>query len=206
MNLQEMLGDSYHEGMSVEEINTALQSKKFVDLSTGAYVDKNKYEADVKSANDKAQNLASQLKGKLSEDEQKEAEKNADKARITELEELLKQSNITNSKSKAESLISEAKTLLDIKSDDVKFNEFIDAISNEDLEKTTALVSYINKLVKDSYEKGKKDNTKDSLGLFSKDVKSSESKGTNTIGTLGKNIAKASSDNSVDPDLYFKRK
>ena len=205
MNLQEMLGDAYHEGMTIDEINSALQNKKFADLSTGAYVDKNKYDADIKAANTKAQEAATQLKGKLSEDEQREAEKAADKARITELETLLKDSKVTNSKSKAESLISEARTLLDIKSDDAKFKDFIDSVSSEDLDKTTALVSYINKLVKDSYEKGKKDSTKNALGNFSKDVKSSESDGGKAVGSLGKEIAQANSNKAVDANLYFKR-
>mgnify|MGYP003292354224 CR=1 FL=1 len=41
--LKKLLGDAYHEGMTVEEINTALSKGKFVNLSSGNYVDKDKY-------------------------------------------------------------------------------------------------------------------------------------------------------------------
>ena len=43
MNLQELLGADYVEGMSIDAINNALSTRKFADLSTGQYVDKNKY-------------------------------------------------------------------------------------------------------------------------------------------------------------------
>ena len=44
-NLKKLLGDGYHEGMTVEEINSALNGKNFVDLKSGRYVDKNKYDS-----------------------------------------------------------------------------------------------------------------------------------------------------------------
>jgi len=42
--LKELLGDAYKEGMTLAEIETALSGKKLVDLSTGKYVDKEKYD------------------------------------------------------------------------------------------------------------------------------------------------------------------
>lgn len=44
-NLKTLLGDSYHEGITLEEINAFLEGKKFVDLKTGQYVDKQKYDS-----------------------------------------------------------------------------------------------------------------------------------------------------------------
>lgn len=44
-NLKSLLGDSYHEGITLEEINAFLEGKKFVDLKTGQYVDKQKYDS-----------------------------------------------------------------------------------------------------------------------------------------------------------------
>lgn len=44
-NLKTLLGDSYHDGITLEEINTLLEGKKLVDLRTGQYVDKQKYES-----------------------------------------------------------------------------------------------------------------------------------------------------------------
>ena len=47
--LQTLMGDAYHEGITTEEIATFFQGKKFADLSTGNYVDKNKYENEIKT-------------------------------------------------------------------------------------------------------------------------------------------------------------
>ena len=35
MELKDLLGENYKDGMTIEEINTALANKKFVDLSGG---------------------------------------------------------------------------------------------------------------------------------------------------------------------------
>lgn len=43
-NIKKLLGDSYHEGITIEEVETFLKDKKLVDLSTGRYVDKDKYD------------------------------------------------------------------------------------------------------------------------------------------------------------------
>ena len=42
-NLKKLMGDSFHEGITVEEINKFLGTGKFVNLSDGNYVDKDKY-------------------------------------------------------------------------------------------------------------------------------------------------------------------
>lgn len=42
-NLKKLMGESYHDGITVEEVNSFIGSKKFVDLSSGNYVDKDKY-------------------------------------------------------------------------------------------------------------------------------------------------------------------
>lgn len=43
-NIKEILGDAYKEDMTLEEVDKALESKKLVDLSTGDYVSKAKYD------------------------------------------------------------------------------------------------------------------------------------------------------------------
>ena len=40
MDIQELLGTDYKEGMTVDDINTALQGKKIADLSSGEYIRK----------------------------------------------------------------------------------------------------------------------------------------------------------------------
>lgn len=56
-NLKTLLGDAYKEGMTLEEVDKALEGKKLVDLSTGDYVAKAKYD----NLETKHKNLQSEL-------------------------------------------------------------------------------------------------------------------------------------------------
>lgn len=201
--LQTLLGDAYKEGMTLEEVNAALQGKKFADLSTGAYVDKNKYEADIRAKDAELDKKAQALAAKMTDDEkalQAQAEKDA---LIESLKQQLQQGQISTSKSSAESIMSESKSILGIKDNDSAYGGFIDAISSENVENTKTLAKYINKLVKDSYEKGKKDSSRDNLGKFSKDVGTGASdKG--DVTNYGKQLAEATKGDQIDPNLYFK--
>ena len=47
-DLKELLGDAYKDGMTIDEVNTALKDRKIVDLASGEYVGKGKYDAAVK--------------------------------------------------------------------------------------------------------------------------------------------------------------
>lgn len=201
MNLQDMLGDAYHDGMTVEEINTALSGKKFADLSTGNYVDKNKYTADLTAKDTELASVKEQLNSKLSDSEKEAASAAADKAKIEELQKLLQQQTISTNKDKAEALTSDVKSILDIKPDDKDYAKLLDTLSNCNTDDTRVVAAYINKIVKDSYEKGKKDATKDDLGDFGKDVGKAGAK-KDEIGKFGKELA-AGSKPSVDPNLYF---
>lgn len=42
-NLKKLMGEAYHEGVTIEDVNKFLQGKNYADLSTGNYVDKHKY-------------------------------------------------------------------------------------------------------------------------------------------------------------------
>lgn len=204
MNLKEILGEAYHEGMTYEEVATALSGMKLADLSTGAYVDKNKYEADVKAKDTEIQKQAQALHDKMTADEQKAAEDAAKDARIAELEKSLREQIVSSNRDKASAITNDIKTILDIKSDDNAFATFVESIASDNSDATTTLATYITKLVKDSYEKGKKDSTKNKLGDFGKGVGTQPTKPENEIGSLGKELAK-NSKSSVDPNLYFKR-
>ena len=50
--LKEIVGEAYKDGMTVEEIETAIANKKLVDISTGAYVSISKYQALENERND----------------------------------------------------------------------------------------------------------------------------------------------------------
>lgn len=202
--LQKLLGDAYKEGMSIDDINAALQGKKFADLSTGNYVDKNKYESDIKAKDDELQQKAQELANKLTDEEKKANEAIEKDKLIASLQKKIKDDAINSSKSNAAAILAANKKLLDIKDDDTSYSDFIAAISSENFESTKTVATYINKLITDSYEKGKKDSGKDSLGNFAKGVTTSSSaKDGKDIGSFGKELAKATT-GSVDSNLYFK--
>lgn len=47
-DLKELLGDAFKDGMTIDEVNAALKDRKIVDLASGDYVGKGKYDAAVK--------------------------------------------------------------------------------------------------------------------------------------------------------------
>lgn len=203
MDLQSMLGDAFREDMTIEDINAALSDKKFADLSTGNYVDKNKYEADIKAKESEIQKKAEELHQRMSDDEKKQADDAAKDDYIRKLEQQVKDQAIDTNRSKAETFTTDVRTILELKEDDNSYQEFINVISNINDGKSSTVASYVNKLVKDSYEKGKKDATKDNLGKFSNGVGKQPSE-KDEIGAFGKKLAEASKP-AVDPNLYFKK-
>ena len=121
MNLQEMLGDAFHEDMSFDEINTALSGKKWADLSTGNYVDANKYKADLEAKTNELSNVRKQLDAKLSDSEKEAASREADKAKIRELEEFIKNQNVASNRDRVEALTGDVKTILGIENNNEEY-------------------------------------------------------------------------------------
>lgn len=183
MNLKEILGTAYKEGMTFAEIETALKDAKLADLSKGKYVDVDKY-------NNTVNDLRNQLNGKLSEAEkQQNAEIEKDK-RIADLEKLLKENTLESNKRVMESLFSETKTILGLKDDDTSLAQFIQNVNCEDSTKVNNVGTYVAKLVKDAYEKGQKDGMKGALGGFGKQKgNASSGYGEKEIENLGKRLA-----------------
>ena len=202
-NLKNVLGEAYHEGITAEEVNNFFAGKSFADLSTGQYVDKNKYERDIQTLNATITEKQNALNAKLTDDEKRQAAANADKAEIARLQKLLQENSINSNKDLAIGTMSSVKSLLELKDDDNEYNTFIDTIVSEDRGKTNSIATYISKITKDAYEKGKKDATKDAMGEFGKDVKggNSSKKEINLGAELAKNSMKKPQ--SVD---YFARK
>lgn len=205
MNIQEMLGEAFHEGITIEEINTALSGKKFADLSTGNYVDKNKYNADLQAKDAELTKTKTELTARLTDDEKAAANIKAQEDYIKQLETQIKNQSISSNRDRAEALTSDVKSILGIDGADESYSALLDIVANGDADVTRSTASYINKIVKDSYEKGKKDATKDNLGNFSNGVEKGESGKTPAIGDFGKQLA-AGSKPTVDPNLYFTRK
>lgn len=199
--LQTLMGESYHEGITTEEISSFFKGKKFADLSTGAYVDKNKYENEVKTLRASIIEKDNALKSKMTDEEKGLADIKAKDDEIARLTELLNNQALESNKSKAIATTSELKTLLGLKDDDKDYISFLGNIVSNDGEKTSNIATYVNKLVKDSYEKGKKDAMKDGLGQMGKGGKTST--GEPEIGALGKELAQQKTVKKSDFD-YFK--
>lgn len=199
MNLQELLGDAYKENMTLEEVQTALQGKKLVDLSTGNYVDVNKHNKEIKELQDKINN---EQKKSQENDSKANAQNSENQSLINQLQEQLQALTLENNKSNATASVSEAKALLEIKDDDTEYTGFIDKVSGLDKDVSTGIVSYFNKQVKAAYEKGKQDGVKNGLGEMGKQKGSSE-QGAKS-GNFGKELAEKYNNSAATFD-YFKR-
>lgn len=161
MDLKELLGADFKEGITADEVNSIMERRL---LSTGRYENKEKVDAERATSKKRYADLEAQLKGKMTDDELTKNEKAELEKKLEEVTELLKAEKKSGSRSKAEAGIMEARTLLGIKSEDKDFNEFLDSISFEDSAVSTKTSSYVMKMIKDAYEKGKAEATKDSLG------------------------------------------
>ena len=204
MDLKTLMGDAYQEGVTtLDDVNNFLSTSHLADLSTGAYVDKNKFDANIKAKNDEIAKLKSTLQSKMTDDEKAQSTIDEKDTLIAQLQSQIATSNKQNAKSGAEAALSEAKTTLGLANDDKDFDNFLTSISSEDFEGTKALATYIGKLVQDAYVKGQKDASKDNLGKFSKDVNTSSSKDGGQ-SSLGKMLAKTAIENHIDSEQYFK--
>jgi hypothetical protein len=139
--LRELLGSSYKEGMTVEEAEKALEGKRLVDLSTGDYVSKAKYEDDTRLLRE----YKTQVEGKQSEIDNavaKAVEKAKQEAK-TEYEKQLENDRTASKRKRAkekayEGLNEEQKGIYDafLKEDDLTLSEDGESFSNfEDLAK-----------------------------------------------------------------------
>ena len=201
--LQKLMGDSYKEGLTVEDITNFMKGKNFADLSTGNYVDVNKHNAEINDLNKKLTDKDNQIKAKMTDDEKALADAQAKDNEIERLKKLLSDNTITTNKSIANSSLVESLSILGVKADDKDLVSFVDNITTEDSAKTTAIAQYVNKLIKDAYEKGKKDSTKNAMGEFGKQAGGSGNNGKQEIGDLGKQLAQASVNNKKFN--YFER-
>lgn len=202
-NLKDMLGEAYHDDITAEEVNNFFSGKKFADLSTGLYVDKNKYDRDIQNLNNTINLKDEELNSKLNDDEKKDKFYKDQTKEIERLKSLLKENTISSNKNLAIGKTSNIKTILGLKDNDNNYDTFINNIVSEDNEKTSVISSYVSKIVNDAYEKGKKDAMKDSLGGFGKSKKSDGESGKDE-DNIGAKLARrnASSKQTVD---YFAR-
>ena len=204
-NLKGLMGDSYHDGITAEEVNSFFAGKSFADLSTGQYVDKNKYDRDIQNLNNTITEKTNALNSKLTDDEKASAEREQDKKEIARLTDLLKQNTISSNKNLAKSETNNIKSILTLKEDDTDYDTFINNIVSDSSEKTIAIAKYVSKIINESYEKGKQDALKDSMGKFGNSKKQSSEKSSDDVENIGAKLAKKSM-NKKETINYFERK
>ena len=207
MDLKEMLGDAYKDGMTFDEINNFFADKKFADLSTGNYVDKNKYESEVKSLQEQLSAKDTELKNRLSDDERASLAQQEKDKEIEKLKQMLKDNTINGNKSTVNGITHSVRDMLGLDVNDKEFTAFVDNITSEDSSKSTSVATYVSKLVKDAYEKGKKDANKDNMGQLGKgkgNESSQEPNDKDKLGEFGKKLASMNGSSKQKFD-YFKR-
>ncbi len=203
--LKALLGDAYKENMTLEEVGEFFKGKKFADLSTGKYVDKDKYDTQVNNLTKQLNEKQSELKAKLTDEEKSALASQEQQKRIEELEKLLNQNTIAGNKNSANGILQGSRDILGIQATDNDFASFVDNITTEDSGKTNEIANYVSKVVKDAYEKGKKDALKDAMGDFGKGKgQGSSGKGADEVGKLGKDLASKIAEAKKPTYDYFK--
>lgn len=174
-------------------------------LGNGDYVRKEMSEANINSLKKQLEDANNTIKAKMTDEEKEKASRDADKATIEDLQKQLAEQVKMANRSSAVSNITEAIKLAEIKEDDKNLSDFIDNITSDDREKTKSVSKYINDMVKNAYEKGKAEATKQNLskiGNFNankSDVSDSKAKDS-TAKRLAENNAKIKNTKSN----YFK--
>ena len=203
--LKELLGDAYKEGMTFEEVSNFFEGKKFADLSTGNYVDKNKYESEVNSLKTQLSEKDTALKNRMSDDEKIKLAQQEKDAEIEKLKTMLTNTAITGNKNTVNGITLSAREILGLDANDENYVSFVDNITTEDDTKSTSIATYVTKLVKDAYEKGKKDATKDDMGNLGKGKGNANGQNDpkDELGEFGKKLASMSA--PKEKFDYFKR-
>lgn len=205
MNLKEMLGDAYKEGMTFEEVSNFFEGKKFADLSTGNYVDKNKYESEVNSLKTQLSEKTTELKNKMSDDEKVQLAQKEKDAEIEKLKAMLTNNTISGNKNTVNGITLSAREILGLDANDESYVSFVDNITTEDTTKSSNIATYVSKLVKDAYEKGKKDATKEDMSNLGKGKGNvnGQNNPKDELGEFGKKLASMSA--PKEKFDYFKR-
>ena len=174
-------------------------------LGNGDYVRKEMSDASINSLKKQLEDADNTIKAKMTDEEKEKASSDAVKATIEDLQKQLAEQIKMTKRNYEVSNITEAIKLAEIKEDDKNLSGFIDNITSDDREKTKSVSKYINDMVKNAYEKGKAEATKQNLskiGNFNankSDVSDSKAKDS-TAKRLAENNAKIKNTKSS----YFK--
>lgn len=200
--MKKILGEHYKENLTQEEVEKFFKDKI---LGNGEYENKGKVEAEKKKLEKQIEDLKSNLANKMTDEEKKKVDEESKIQEIEELKKQLAESKALNSRTKALSSLAEAKAKAGVKDKDKDFEELVSSISFEDSEKADKIGSYISSLVKNAFEAGKADGTKEQLGKFGGFKAGSESE-EKEKGSFGKELAQSfKTGEKVEKD-FFERK
>lgn len=135
MDLKELLGEAYKEGMTFEEVQQALKDKELVDKSTlPPMVEKTHF--------DKASSELAEYKKRIKELEQKDmTDQQLLQAELDKAKEAQKQYAVQLSRVKAEEAFVKAGL------NEKQYKDLLDSVANEDLEATLKVAKSITNLV-----------------------------------------------------------
>ena len=201
--LKELMGDAYKDGITVEEITSFFEGKKFADLGTGQYVDKNKFDNTVNDLTKKLTDANNQLNAKLSDDEKAQQAQQEQIAEIERLKKLLSENTINGNKNTIVGVLASTRETLGVDVTDKDFTKFVENITTEDSSKSTEIANYVAKVVKNAYDKGKEDATKDAMGDFGKGKGQQGADPDDEIGKMGKKLAGLNNKNTKKTYNYF---
>ena len=197
--LKQLMGDSYHEGMTGAEVQEYFKKSL---LESGNYVNKEASDASIAKLQKELADKNNQIKAKMTDDEKKNAEINQQLAEFEELKKKYKEQTISSNKYQAQGLTASVKEKAKIKDDDKEFDEFLTSISNEDGEKTAKISKYIAKIVNAAYENGKAEMTKEKMAKMGSFKKDSETDDNGKNVDWAKELAK-SNVNKTKNNYYF---
>lgn len=146
-NIQKLLGADFKEGMTSDEILSALGTKKLADLSSGQYVDKGKLlEKDnlLKAIQETNKQLEEEKNARLTDDEKKAKE---EAQRLKELEDLKKEvSKVKTEKIFVASGLEEA-----------DYSDLLNTIVEANSQKSSEIAESLSKVIKTVKEKTEKE-------------------------------------------------
>lgn len=157
MNLKELLGDAYKDGMTFDEISTALADKKLADLSSGEYIKKDFSEAEKRRLEEEKRDLEKQLNDKLTDDEKAAKIAEEKDKEIQKLINQLKENTMSANKGTICTVTSDIRAKVGIESENEDFTKFVNYIAREKSDENTFISNYVNKIMNDSYNKGVED-------------------------------------------------
>lgn len=200
--LKELMGENYREGMTAQEVQEYFNKTL---LASGNYVNKSKAEAEQKKLQDQLLEKDNALKAKMTDEEKAALAQAAKDKELQELKELLAKNTLSSNNYKAYGLMAETRLNSGIKDDDAEFAKFLENFVTDDETKTTEISSYVNKIVKAAYEKGKADITKTKMaGMGNFNQNQNNNNGDGDKGSLGQRLAKGNVINQPKNNPYFK--